>query len=95
MHGIMGASIFATVGRPVWRGTDGRLYFYDATNGDKPWRAIEDWSIAYTDAVGASAYGLSTANNLLADAFGAARKKRNSAPGPINASDAGMIIILR
>ena len=95
MHGIKGSSIFALIGRPVWRGTDGRLYFYDATNGDKPWRAVEDWSVAYTEAVGASTYGLSTANTPIADAFGAARKKSHSAPGPINPTGAGMTIILR
>ena len=95
MHGIKGSSIFALIGRTVWRGTDGRLYFYDATNGDKPWRAVEDWSVAYTEAVGASTYGLSTANTPIADAFGAARKKSHSAPGPINPTGAGMTIILR
>jgi hypothetical protein len=88
--GLRASSPFAFASRPVWlSGTT--VYFHDAIyDATKPWRqAVNRGSVA------ASVPDITTLSPIIPDAFGAVRRPRGFAYGPINALDGGSLLILR
>ena len=88
-------SAYRKKGCPVWAGTDGEYYLYDA-DGDsaKPWRSCRYGGARLTDAE-ALAVGVSQAAAPLADAFGTARKATRCALGQLELPAQGMLLIVR
>ena len=78
---------YAKLGRPVWL-VGSTPYIHDAaSNAAKPWRSLLSRS-----SHAASVTGLTLETPPLPDAFGAARKSRYCAPGPLNAAPMQTVI---
>ena len=88
-RGVSGPA-FAKLGRPVWLvGTTPYIYD-DVANPAKPWRSLLSRS-----SYAASVSGLDTGTPPLPDAFGAPRKPRYCAPGPLNGAPIQTMIMVK
>ena len=94
-RGLTNVSAYRRAGRPLWLGTDGGVYLYDAT-GDaaKPWRSCRYGGGRKTDEE-AAAVGVSRAVAPIPDAFAKARSKLKTALGQLDFGVPGLILFLK
>lgn len=88
--GLSRRTPYRKAGCPVWIANDGAVYFYDETNGAKPYRQAVNKAN-----VNATVAGISPDTPIVPDAFGAARRVRHVTLGPIAADPLGLTLIVR
>ena len=94
-RGVAEDSVYRRKGRPIWLGTDGEVYLYDA-KGDaaKPWRSCRYGVGRKTDEE-AAAVGVSRSMPSIPDAFAKDRSKFKTALGQLDFGVPGMMLLVK
>ena len=94
-RGVAEDSVYRRKGRPIWLGTDGEVYLYDA-KGDaaKPWRSCRYGGGRKTDEE-AAAVGVSRSMPSIPDAFAKDRSRFKTALGQLDFGVPGMMLLVK
>ena len=94
-RGVAEDSVYRRKGRPIWLGTDGEVYLYDA-KGDaaKPWRSCRYGVGRKTDEE-AAAVGVSRTVAPIPDAFAKDRSRFKTALGQLDFGVPGMMLLVK